>query len=104
MRFGCLNLLVRVGVVSAAAVLAAVSAALILAFAVSALGQPDGFESIFRVLVASVAALAFFLVGRSIWRDMRERGSSSLPEAAEGRAPAEKGGGDGSGEGVPGNQ
>ena len=80
--------MVRVGVVSAAAVLAAVSAALILSFAVSALGQPDGVERISKVLVACVAALAFFLVGRGIWRDMRER-SPSRPEPGEERGPAE---------------
>ena len=89
LRSGCLNLLVRVGVVSAAAVLAAVSATLILSFAVSALGQPDGVERISKVLVASVAALAFLLVGRGIWREMRERGPSSRPEPGEERGPAE---------------
>ena len=83
MRSGCLDLLVRVGVVSAAAVLAAVSLALILAFAVSALGQPDGVERIFKVLVASVAALTFFLIGRGIWRELRGRQATARPEAAE---------------------
>ena len=90
MRSGCLNLLVRVGVVSAAAVLAAVSAALILTFAVSALGQPDGVERIFKVLVASAAALAFFLVGRGIWRDLRERRQSTGAETSEERGSAER--------------
>jgi len=58
------------------AVLAAVSTALILSFAVSALGQPDGVEKIIKVLVASAAGLAFFLVGRAIWRDLRRRPSA----------------------------
>ncbi len=92
MRSGCLNLLVRVGVVTAAAVLAAVSSALILSFAVSALGQPDGFERIFKVLVAVVAALAFFVVGRGIWREMRDRSPSAQPEPGEERGSAERGG------------
>ena len=82
MRSGCLNLVVKVGVVSAAAVLAALSIALILSFGVSALGQPDGFERIFKVLVATAAGLAFFLVGRSIWRDLRRR-TSAEPEERE---------------------
>ena len=79
MRSGCLSPLVRVGVVSAAAVLAALSLALIFSFGVSALGQPDGFERIFKVLIAAAAGFAFFLVGRGIWRDLRRR-SSTEPE------------------------
>jgi hypothetical protein len=79
LRTGCLSLVVRVGVVSVAAVLAALSTVLILSFAVSALGQPDGVEKIIKVLVASAAGFAFFLVGRGIWRDLRQR-SSAEPE------------------------
>ena len=78
-RYGCLNLVVRVGVVSVAAVLAALSTVLILSFAVSALGQPDGVEKIIKVLVASAAGFTFFLVGRDIWLDLRQR-SSAEPE------------------------
>ena len=80
MRSGCLSLMVRVGVVSAAAVLAALSAALILSFGISALGQPEGLERIFKILIATAAGFAFFLAGRAIWRDMRRRPS----EAEEG--------------------
>ena len=79
MRSGCLSLVVRVGVVSVAAVLAALSTVLILSFAVSALGQPDGVEKIIKMIVASAAGFAFFLVGRGIWRDLRRR-SSAKPE------------------------
>ena len=71
--------MVRVGVVSVAAVLAALSTVLILSFAVSALGQPDGVEKIIKVLVASAAGFAFLLVGRGIWRDLR-RPPSAEPE------------------------
>ena len=80
MRSGCLGLVVRVGVVSVAAVLAALSMALILSFAISALGQPDGVERILRVLVASAAGFAFCLVGRGIWRDLRRRPSAEPEE------------------------
>ena len=73
LRSGCLSLVVRVGVVSVAAVLAALSTVLILSFAVSALGQPDGVEKIIKVLVASAAGFAFLQVGRGIWRDLRRR-------------------------------
>ena len=82
MRSGCLSLVVRVGAVAVAAVLAALSTALILSFAVSALGQPDGIERIIMVLVASAAGFVFFLVGRGIWRDLR-RGRSAEPESKE---------------------
>jgi hypothetical protein len=79
LRSGCLSLVVRIGVVAVAAVLAALSTVLILSFAVSALGQPDGVVKIIKVLVASAAGFAFFLVGRGIWRDLRRR-SSVEPE------------------------
>ena len=79
MRSGCLSLVARVGAVSIAAVLAALSVAIILSFAVSALGQPDGVEKIIKILVASAAGFAFFVVGRGIWRDLRRR-PSAKPE------------------------
>ena len=75
LRSGCLSLVVRVGVVSVAAILAALSTVILLSFAVSALGQPDGVEKIIKVLLASAAGFAFFLVGRGIWRDLRQRSS-----------------------------
>ncbi|MBA2616647.1 MAG: hypothetical protein H0U91_00570 [Rubrobacter sp.] len=74
MRSGCLGLIFRVGMVSFAAVLAAVSLALIASFAVSAVGQPSGLANVIGVIIACVAGLCFFLVGRTIWREMRERG------------------------------
>jgi hypothetical protein len=80
LRSGCLSLVVRVGVVAVAAVLAALSTVVILSFAVSALGQPDGVEKIIKVLVASAAGFAFFLVGRGIWRDLRQRSSAEPKE------------------------
>jgi Kef-type K+ transport system membrane component KefB len=79
-RSGCLSLVARVGAVSIAAVLAALSMAIILSFAISALGQPDGVEKIIKVLVAAAAVLAFFLVGRGIWRDLRRRPSAEPEE------------------------
>ena len=75
-----MSLVARVGAVSIAAILAALSAAIILSFAVSALGQPDGVEKIIKILVASAAGLAFFVVGRGIWRDLRRRPSAEPEE------------------------
>jgi hypothetical protein len=79
-RSGCLSLVVRVGVVSVAAVFAALSIVLILSFAISALGQPDGVERIIMILVASAAGFVFFLVGRGIWRDLRRHPSAEREE------------------------
>jgi hypothetical protein len=67
-------------VVSVAAILAALSMVVLLSFAVSTLGQPDGVEKIIKVLVASAAGIAFFLVGRGIWRDLRRRSSVESEE------------------------
>ena len=72
MRSGCLGLVISIGIVAFAAVLAAISLALIGSFAVSALGQPSGTTTVFGLLIASVAALCFFLVGRNIWRELRD--------------------------------
>jgi hypothetical protein len=80
-----LSLVVRVGVVAAAAVLAALSIALIFSFGVSALGQPEGIERIFKVLVACAAGSAFFLVGRGIWRDLKRRTSEEPDKRFEER-------------------
>jgi zinc transporter ZupT len=82
LRSGCLSLVVSVGAVCAAAVLGALSTALILSFGISALGQPDGPERIFNVIVAVAAGFAFFLVGRGIWRDLRRRPSTEPEEGS----------------------
>ena len=55
------------------AVVAAVSLALIASFAISAVGQPSGLTNVIGVFIACVAGLCFFLVGRTIWREMREK-------------------------------
>ncbi len=66
-------MIVRVGVVSLAAVVAAVSLALIASFVVSVVGQPSGLTNVIGVIIACVAGVCFFLVGRTIWREMREK-------------------------------
>ena len=66
-------MILRVGVVAMAAVVAAVSLALIASFAISAVGQPSGLTNVIGVFIACVAGLCFFLVGRTIWREMREK-------------------------------
>jgi zinc transporter ZupT len=74
--------MVSVGVLCAAAVLGALSTALILSFGVSALGQPNGPERIFKVIIAVAAGFTFFLVGRGIWRDLRRRPSAKPEEGS----------------------
>ena len=56
-----------------AAVVAAGSLALIVSFAVSAVGQPSGLTNVVGVIIACVSGLCFFLVGRAIWREMRDK-------------------------------
>ena len=56
------------------AVVAVVSLALIASFAVSVAGQPSGLTNVIGVIIACVAGLCFFLVGRTIWREMRSKG------------------------------
>ncbi len=74
MRSGCFGLALTVGAASLAAVLVAISAILVLSFVFSALGQPAGAMRVLTALVAAVAGLAFFLIGRGIWRDLKRRG------------------------------
>ena len=83
LRSGCFGLVVSVGVLCAAAVIGALSMALILSFGVSALGQPDGPERIFKVIIAAAAGVAFFLVGRGVWRDLKRRPSKPEDRSGE---------------------
>ena len=74
MRSGCFGLALTVGAASLAAGLVAISAILVLSFVFPALGQPAGVTRVLTALVAAVAGLAFFLIGRGIWRDLKRRG------------------------------
>ena len=74
MRSGCFALAVRIGLASLAAVFVAISAILVLSFVLSALGQPSGATRVFTAVIAAAAGLAFFVIGRGIWRDLQRRG------------------------------
>src|SRR3712207_9506354 len=50
-----------------------------------ALPISDGTERIFKVLMACAAGIAFIVVGRGIWRDLRKRRPSPPPESREDR-------------------
>ena len=83
MRSGCLNLMFRIGVALVAAVLIVMGLALLFWFAILALGPPVETGKVVKVIAAFLAAGSFFLVGRSVWRDLRRRQpveSSRKPE------------------------
>ena len=73
MRSGCLSLVFRIGVASMAAILIVAGIALLFWFAVLTLGPPVETGKVFKVIAAFLAAGTFFLVGRSVWLDLRRR-------------------------------
>ena len=80
MRSGCLNLVLRICVALMAAVLIVAGLALLFWFAVLTLGPPVQTGKVLKVIAAFLAAGSFFLVGRSIWRDLRARRPVEGPE------------------------
>ena len=87
MRSGCLNLVLRVVVALIAAVLIVVGAALLFWFAILTLGPPVEAGKVLKVIVAFIVGCSFFLVGRSVWRDLRGRRQPA--EGSEDRGSAE---------------
>ena len=83
MRSGCLSLMLRIGVALMAAVLIVAGLALLFWFAVLTLGPPVETGKIFKVVAAFLAAGFFFLVGRSVWRDLRQRQPVESPQGSE---------------------
>ncbi len=88
MRSGCLNLVIRIGVALTAAILTVLGFALLFWFAVLTLGPPVETEKIFKVIVAFLAAGTFFLVGRSVWRDLRGSRPAESTRGPEDRGSA----------------
>ncbi len=87
---GCLNLVLRLGVALIAAALIVVGAALFFWFAVSTLGPPVETGKVLKVIAAFLVAGSFFLVGRSIWRDLRRRQPVESTRGSEDRGSAEE--------------
>jgi uncharacterized membrane protein YdjX (TVP38/TMEM64 family) len=73
MRSGCLSLVLRLCVALMAAILTVMGLALLFWFAVLTLGPPVETGKVLKVIAAFLAAGALFLVGRSVWRDLRRR-------------------------------
>ena len=85
MRSGCLSLVLRIGVALMAAVLIVMGLALLFWFAVLTLGPPVETGKVLKVIAAFLAAGSFFLVGRSVWRDLRGRRPVESRQASENR-------------------
>jgi hypothetical protein len=80
---GCLSLALRIGVALMAAVLIVAGFALLFWFAVLTLGPPVEMGKVFKVIAAFLAAGTFFLVGRSVWLDLRRRPVESAQGSKE---------------------
>ena len=89
MRLGCLNLVIRIWVALIAAVLIVAGLALLFWFAILTLGPPVEVGKVIKVILAFLAAGSFFVVGRSIWRDLRRRPVQSS-QGKEDRGSAEE--------------
>ncbi len=90
MRSGCLNLVLRICVALMAALLIVLGLALLFSFAVLTLGPPVETGKVLKVIAAFLAAGSFFLVGRSVWRDLRERRPAKSTQGPEDRGSAEE--------------
>ena len=85
MRSGCLNLVIRIGVALLAAVFMVAGLVLLFWFAVLTLGPPVETGKVLKVIAAFLAAGALFLVGRSVWRDLRRRQPVESTQGSEKR-------------------
>lgn len=90
MLSGCLNLVIRIGVALMAAVLIVAGLVLLFWFAVLTLGPPVETGKVLKVIAAFLAAGALFLVGQSVWRDLRRRQPVESAQGKEDRGSAEE--------------
>ncbi len=90
MLSGCLNLVIRIWVALIAAVLIVAGLALLFWFAILTLGPPVEVGKVIKVIAAFLAAGSFFLVGRSIWRDLSRRRPGRSTQGKEDRGSAEE--------------
>ncbi len=80
--------MLRIGVALMAAVLIVAGLALLFWFAVLTLGPPVETRKVLKVIAAFLAAGSFFLVGRSVWRDLRRRRPVESVQGSEERGSA----------------
>ena len=90
MRSGCLSLVLRIGVALMAVVFIVAGLALLFWFAVLTLGPPVETGKVLKVIAAFLAAGSFFLIGRSVWRDLRGRQPAESTQGPEDRGSAEE--------------
>jgi uncharacterized membrane protein YdjX (TVP38/TMEM64 family) len=86
MRSGCLSLMLRIGVALIAVLFIVAGLGLLFWFAVLTLGPPVETGKVLKVIAAFLAAGALFLVGRSIWRDLRRRKPVESAQGSEERS------------------
>lgn len=80
MRSGCLDLAIRIVVASVAAILTVLGVALLFTMAIPSGGEPFDVEGVAKVIGACVAGYCFYLVGKSVWKDIKRRRPPSGPE------------------------
>lgn len=73
MRAGCLDLAIRIVVASLAAVLTVLGTVLLLSVLFASPDQTLRVENVVKVVAALVAGYSFYLIGKSVWRDIRKR-------------------------------
>ena len=73
MRAGCLDLAIRIVVASLAAVLTVLGVVLLLSVLFSTPSQTLRVENFVKVAAALVAGYSFYLIGKSVWRDIKKR-------------------------------
>lgn len=73
MRAGCLDLAIRIVVTSLAAVLTVLGVVLLLSVLFTSPTQTPRVENVVKVAAALVAGYSFYLIGKSVWRDIKKR-------------------------------
>jgi hypothetical protein len=87
LRSGCRDLAIRIVVASVAAVLTVLGVVLLFTVFVPSPGQPFEVEGVIKVLAACVAGYSFYLVGKSVWKDIKKR----RPPAEPAEEPEDRG-------------
>lgn len=80
MRSGCLDLAIRIVVASLAAIFTVLGAVLLLSVILSSPAETLKVENVVKVVAACVAGYSFYLVGKSVWRDIRNRRTPPEPD------------------------
>lgn len=82
MRAGCLNMILRVGMVAVAVVVMTIGVVLFL-FSASSFGPSGDLRTVISIIAAPIGIYLFYRVGRDVWRDLK--GPGEPPESKEDR-------------------